>query len=39
MQVKKSVLAALLATAPFMASADMLIGGDVEVNMWQQSHN
>ncbi|WP_198160236.1 TIGR04219 family outer membrane beta-barrel protein [Photobacterium sp. J15] len=37
--MKKSVLAALLATAPFMASADMLIGGDVEVNMWQQSHN
>ncbi|WP_299012895.1 TIGR04219 family outer membrane beta-barrel protein [uncultured Photobacterium sp.] len=37
--MKKSVLAALLTTAPFMASADVMLGGDVEVNMWQQSHS
>ncbi|MCW8328714.1 TIGR04219 family outer membrane beta-barrel protein [Photobacterium sp. SDRW27] len=37
--MKKTVLAALLTTAPFMASADVVLGGDVEVNMWQQTHN
>lgn len=40
--MKKSMLAVMLsaaATAPFMASADALLGGDIEFNLWQQSHN
>lgn len=37
--MKKSVLALLLATAGFTAHADMLLGGDIEVNAWQQDYS
>ncbi|MGF1759344.1 TIGR04219 family outer membrane beta-barrel protein [Photobacterium sagamiensis] len=37
--MKKTMLAAMLSAAPFMASADVMLGADVEVNMWQQTHN
>jgi len=35
--MKKILLATLITSASFSASADMLIGGDVELNLWQQS--
>ena len=34
--MKKILLATLISTASFYASADFLYGGDVEVNAWQQ---
>lgn len=34
--MKKILLASLLTSASFYASADMLIGGDIEMNVWQQ---
>jgi len=34
--MKKILLASLMTTASFCASADMLIGGDIEMNVWQQ---
>ena len=36
--MKKILLATLITSASFSASADMLIGGDVEINRWQQEH-
>jgi outer membrane protein len=36
--MKKSVLTLLLATAGFTAQADVLLGGDVEMNAWQQDY-
>ena len=35
--MKKSLLACLIASTSFSASADFLLGGDVEVNAWQQN--
>lgn len=35
--MKKILLASLITSASFSASADMLIGGDVELNLWQQN--
>ena len=34
--MKKILLATLITSASFTASADMLIGGDIEMNVWQQ---
>lgn len=36
--MKKTILAALFLAATGAASADTLLGGDVEMNLWQQSH-
>lgn len=35
--MKKILLATLITSASFAASADMLVGGDVEMNVWQQN--
>jgi outer membrane protein len=37
--MKKILLASLITSASFCASADVVIGGDVEMNVWQQSQN
>ncbi|RQW62112.1 TIGR04219 family outer membrane beta-barrel protein [Vibrio viridaestus] len=36
--IKKSILCLLLATPSFYSSADVLLGGDIEVNAWQQDY-
>lgn len=36
--MKRIILATLISSASFCASADLLIGGDLEINTWQQSH-
>ncbi|MCW8994872.1 MAG: TIGR04219 family outer membrane beta-barrel protein [Psychromonas sp.] len=36
--MKKILLATLITSASFSASADMIIGGDVELNLWQQKY-
>jgi outer membrane protein len=36
--MKKTLLAVALTAASGMASADMLLGGDIEANLWQQTH-
>ena len=35
--MKKTLLACLIASTSFSASADFLLGGDIEVNAWQQN--
>lgn len=35
--MKKLLLATLITSVSFSASADMLIGGDIEMNLWQQT--
>lgn len=35
--MKKTLIACLIASTPFTAFADTLIGGDIEVNAWQQN--
>jgi outer membrane protein len=37
--MKKILLASLLTSASFYASADMLVGGDIELNVWQQEQS
>ena len=37
--MKKTLIACLIASTPFTAFADTLIGGDIEVNAWQQNQN
>jgi outer membrane protein len=37
--MKKILLASLITSASFSASADMVIGGDIEMNTWQQEQN
>lgn len=34
--MKKILLATLITSTSFYASADMLVGGDIEMNLWQQ---
>ena len=36
--MKKTLLACLITSASFSASADFLLGGDIEANVWQQNH-
>lgn len=36
--MKKILLATLITSASFSASADMLVGGDLEINNWYQNH-
>ena len=35
--MKKTLIACLIASTSFTASADFLLGGDIEVNAWQQN--
>lgn len=36
--MNKQILAVLLTASPFAASADVIFGGDVEVNAWEQNY-